>query len=70
MKIAAQSVLVFTISIGTVDFFRRPFFCWNSILAAGPLSKIDQFAALAAKRAVRVAGIFGFFAAGRTFHAE
>jgi len=51
-----------------VDFFRRPFFRGDSISSAGPVTEIDEFAALAAKRAVRVPGVFGFFVARRTFH--
>jgi hypothetical protein len=51
-----------------VDFFRRPFFRGKSIFSASPLTEIDEFAALAAKRAVRVSGVFGFFVARRTFH--
>jgi hypothetical protein len=51
-----------------MDFFRRPFFRGNSIVSAGPLTEIDEFAALAAKRAVSVSGVFGFFVARRTFH--
>jgi hypothetical protein len=51
-----------------VDFFRRPFFRGKSIFSAGPLTEIDDFAALAAKRAVRISSVFGFFVARRTFH--
>jgi hypothetical protein len=51
-----------------VDFFRRPFFRGNSIFSAGPLTEIEELAALAAKWAVRVSGVFGFFVARRTFH--
>src|SRR5215469_3661339 len=68
MTIATQSVLVFTISIGMVDFFRRPFFRGKSIFAAGPFTEVDQLAAFTAERTVRVGGVFGFFFAGGTFH--
>jgi hypothetical protein len=51
-----------------MDFFRRPFFRGNSIVSAGPLTEIDEFAAFAAKRTVSVSGVFGFFVARRTFH--
>jgi hypothetical protein len=51
-----------------MDFFRRPFFRGKSKFSAGPLTEIDKFAALTAKRAVSVSGVFGFFVARRTFH--
>src|SRR5215472_2485015 len=70
IAIAARSVLVFTISIRAVDFFRRLFFRGNAEFAAGPFAEIDQLAAFTAKRTVRIAREFGFFFAGRTFHKE
>jgi hypothetical protein len=55
MAIAAQSVLVFTISVGPMDFFGRSFFGRYSIVSACPFTEVEQFAALAAKRPVRIA---------------
>jgi len=51
-----------------MDFFGRSFFGRYSILSARPLTEIDQFAALAAKRPVSIAGVFGFFLASRASH--
>jgi hypothetical protein len=48
--------------------FRRPFVRGHAKFAAGPFTEIDQLTAFAAKRAVRIAGKFGFFLAGRTLH--
>src|SRR5437879_5567966 len=62
------SLFVFTISVGLVNFFRGTLGCRDAIFPAGPSAEVNQLAALAAKRPVRVAGILGFFLAGRTFH--
>src|SRR5712691_1620064 len=62
------SVFVFTISIGSVDFFARFFVRGNAIFPTGPFAEIDQLAALTAKRVVRIALVFDFFFAGRAFH--
>jgi len=51
-----------------MDFFGRSFFGRYSILSARPLTEIDQFAALAAKRPVGIACIFGFLLASWAFH--
>jgi len=55
-------------SIGFVDFFGGAFVGGDAIFPASPLAEIEQLAALTAKRAVWIAGIFGFFVASRTFH--
>ncbi len=52
-----------------MDFFGRTLACRDAIFAAGPPAEVNQLAALAAKRPVRVAGILGFLLASRTFHA-
>ena len=62
------SLFVFTISVGLVNFFRGTLGCRDAIFAAGPPAKVNQLAALAAKRPVRVAGILDFFFAGWAFH--
>src|SRR6266705_334372 len=65
---AAQSALVFSVSIQTGDFVRRPFVRGNSKLPTRPLAHIDELAALAAKRAVGIAGILGLFVARWALH--
>src|SRR5262245_54167305 len=65
---ATQSVFVFTISVGSVNFFGRPFLGGYPIVAAGPFAQIDQLATFTAKRPVRIAGVFGFFVTRRAFH--
>ena len=62
------SLFVFTISVGLVNFFRGTLGCRDAIFPAGPSAEVNQLAALTAKRPVRIAGILGFFLAGRTFH--
>ena len=39
------------------------------MLSASPFSQVDQLAALAAKRTIRITGVFDFFVAGRALHA-
>jgi hypothetical protein len=65
---AAQSVFVFTIAIGLVNFLGRSLIGGKAVLAAGPFAQIDQFAALAAKRAVRIASVLGLFLASGALH--
>src|SRR5881398_497566 len=52
------SLFVFTISIGPVDFVGGPLGCGNAILPSSPPAEVDQLAALAAKRPVRIVRIF------------
>src|ERR1051325_11654944 len=68
MAIASQSVFVFTMSIGAVDFFRRPFFRVEAEFLAGPFAEIDQFATLAAKWAVWIVLEFDFLFTSWAFH--
>ena len=68
ITMAAQSVLFFTISIRAVNFFRRFFFCGKAKFATGPFAEVDELAAFTAKWTERIAGVFGFFCAGRTLH--
>src|SRR6185436_2224023 len=68
IAIATQSLLVFEMAIGVVDFLWRPFVGGYAILAAGPSTQVDQLAALATERAVGIVSILGFLVAGRAFH--
>ena len=60
------SLFVFTISVGLVNFFRGTLGCRDAIFPAGPSAEVNQLAALAAKRPVGIAGIFGLFPANQT----
>src|SRR6266566_1793281 len=60
------SLFVFTISIGSVNFFGRPLGRGNAIFPSSPPAEVNQLAAPAAKRPVRIAGVFGLFLASRT----
>jgi len=51
-----------------MDFFGRPLVCWNAIFSSCPFAQIEQLTAIAAKRAVGIAAVFGFFFASRTLH--
>src|SRR2546425_7015471 len=62
------SLFVFRMSIGSVNFLWRAFVGRNAKLPARPFAEIDQFATLAAERAVRIAGLFDFFFASWAFH--
>jgi hypothetical protein len=68
IAMAAQSLLVFTIAIRSVDFLRRAFVGRNAKFAPSPSTQVDQLATLAAERPVRVTGILGFFVTRGTFH--
>src|SRR5436190_16341886 len=62
------SLFVFTISIGSMDFFRRFFVRGNAIFPAGPFAEIEQLTTLTAKRAVGIVVVFDFLLARRAFH--
>src|ERR1051326_8805112 len=64
----AGSLFVFTIPIGSVNFFSMPFFGGNAVFSAGPFAEVDQLTSLTAKRAIRIDRVFNFFSASWTLH--
>ena len=63
-----RSVFVFTISVGLMNFFGWPFPGGGAIFPSGPFAQIDEFAPLAAKWAIRILGVLGFFVTNRALH--
>jgi hypothetical protein len=76
MTIASQSaarnvsLFVFTISIGSVNFFWGRFVGGDAKFPPGPFAQVDQFTSLATERAIWISGIFGFLFASRALHSD
>src|SRR6266536_6006587 len=64
------SFVLFTFSVRSVVSLRGTFGRGNSMLSSRPFAQIDQLASLAAKRAIGVAGILGFFLTRWALHPE
>src|SRR5262249_34102065 len=62
------SLFVFTLPIGSVNFFRRTFFCRHTISLTGPFAQVDQFTAFTAEWTIRIACVFDFFFARWALH--